>query len=73
MNGLLVLYSQVTHDLRSKLSELETYREIVCRQVDLLQAYFEVNSESELCFEFMEYCYNTKYPVAGCSYYNIHP
>ncbi|XP_064390808.1 ceramide transfer protein-like [Halichondria panicea] len=38
--------NQVTHDLRSKLSELETYREIVCRQVDLLQAYFEVNSES---------------------------
>lgn len=36
---------QVTHDLHSKLSELETYREILCRQVDLLQAYFETCAE----------------------------
>ena len=39
--------SQVGHDLQTKLAELETYRDILCRQVDLLQAYFESLAESQ--------------------------
>ena len=34
------------HDLHTKLAELETYRDIVCRQVDTLQAYFDSLAES---------------------------
>ena len=34
------------HDLHTKLAELETYRDILCRQVDTLQAYFESLAES---------------------------
>ena len=34
------------HDLQTKLSELETYRDIVCRQVDLLQACFDSQVEA---------------------------
>ena len=33
------------HDLSSKITELETYRDIVCRQVDILQAYFDSLTE----------------------------
>ena len=38
--------TQMGHDLQSKLAELETYRDILCRQVDLLQAYFDSLAES---------------------------
>lgn len=36
---------QVGQDLASKVMELETYRDILCRQVDLLQAYFDSLAE----------------------------
>lgn len=42
---LAYFYLQVGHDLASKVMELETYRDILCRQVDLLQAYFDSLSE----------------------------
>ena len=38
---------KIGHDLQTKLAELETYRDILCRQVDLLQAYFESLAESQ--------------------------
>lgn len=44
---LNLLISKVGHDLQTKLAELETYRDILCRQVDLLQAYFESLAESQ--------------------------
>lgn len=44
---LTLLISKVGHDLQTKLAELETYRDILCRQVDLLQAYFESLAESQ--------------------------
>jgi len=34
------------HDLHTKLAELETYRDILCRQVDLIQAYLDALAES---------------------------
>ncbi len=34
-----------TRGLTEKLSELETYREIVCNQIETLQAYFSACSE----------------------------
>jgi collagen type IV alpha-3-binding protein len=36
----------VGHDLQTKLAELDTYRDILCRQVDTLQAYFDALAES---------------------------
>lgn len=41
----LFLLHQVGQDLASKVMELETYRDILCRQVDLLQAYFDSLAE----------------------------
>lgn len=39
---LLLLFSaQKGHRLREKLAEMETFRDILCRQVDTLQKYFD--------------------------------
>ena len=38
---------KVGQDLASKVMELETYRDILCRQVDLLQAYFDSLAEGD--------------------------
>jgi hypothetical protein len=50
--GLLLFFialclEQVGQDLASKVMELETYRDILCRQVDLLQVYFDSLAEGE--------------------------
>lgn len=34
------------HDLHVKLAEMETYREILCKQIDLLQVYFDTLIET---------------------------
>ena len=34
------------HDLQTKLAELDTYRDILCRQVDTLQSYFDALAEN---------------------------
>lgn len=39
--ALLVLSAQKGHRLREKLAEMETFRDILCRQVDTLQKYFD--------------------------------
>lgn len=36
-----VLFLQKGHSLREKLAEMETFRDILCRQVDTLQKYFD--------------------------------
>ena len=41
----LCYWLQVGQDLASKVMELETFRDILCRQVDLLQAYFDSLAE----------------------------
>lgn len=38
---LLFLSAQKGHRLREKLAEMETFRDILCRQVDTLQKYFD--------------------------------
>lgn len=38
---LVVLSPQKGHRLREKLAEMETFRDILCRQVDTLQKYFD--------------------------------
>lgn len=35
------LSRQKGHSLREKLAEMETFRDILCRQVDTLQKYFD--------------------------------
>ena len=42
----LLISSQRGHDLQAKLSEMETYREILCRQIDTLQVYFDTLAEA---------------------------
>lgn len=39
--SLLFLFAQKGHRLREKLAEMETFRDILCRQVDTLQKYFD--------------------------------
>lgn len=39
--ALLFLSAQKGHRLREKLAEMETFRDILCRQVDTLQKYFD--------------------------------
>lgn len=41
----MTIILKVGQDLTSKVMELETYRDILCRQVDLLQAYFDSLAE----------------------------
>lgn len=36
-----LLSVQKGHSLREKLAEMETFRDILCRQVDTLQKYFD--------------------------------
>ena len=38
---MLRLFWQKGHSLREKLAEMETFRDILCRQVDTLQRYFD--------------------------------
>lgn len=38
---VVVLFLQKGHSLREKLAEMETFRDILCRQVDTLQKYFD--------------------------------
>lgn len=38
---LVFLSPQKGHRLREKLAEMETFRDILCRQVDTLQKYFD--------------------------------
>ena len=40
------LSPQRGHDLQVKISEMETYREILCRQIDTLQVYFDTLAEA---------------------------
>lgn len=40
-NPCLYLFLQKGHSLREKLAEMETFRDILCRQVDTLQKYFD--------------------------------
>lgn len=35
------MFLQKGHSLREKLAEMETFRDILCRQVDTLQKYFD--------------------------------
>ena len=37
----LLLSPQLGYDFHTKLAEIETYRDILCRQVDTLQGYFD--------------------------------
>ena len=43
----VILY-QRNHDLQEKLAELETFRDILCRQLDNLQPYFEASGGEQL-------------------------
>lgn len=38
---------QKGHSLREKLAEMETFRDILCRQVDTLQKYFDGCADAE--------------------------
>lgn len=38
---VLFVFLQKGHSLREKLAEMETFRDILCRQVDTLQKYFD--------------------------------
>lgn len=38
---ILFFCTQKGHRLREKLAEMETFRDILCRQVDTLQKYFD--------------------------------
>lgn len=38
---VVVMFLQKGHSLREKLAEMETFRDILCRQVDTLQKYFD--------------------------------
>lgn len=38
--------SQKGHSLREKLAEMETFRDILCRQVDTLQKYFDACADA---------------------------
>lgn len=40
-HSFAVLFLQKGHSLREKLAEMETFRDILCRQVDTLQKYFD--------------------------------
>lgn len=37
---------QKGHSLREKLAEMETFRDILCRQVDTLQKYFDACADA---------------------------
>jgi len=39
---------QKNHDLQEKLAELETFRDILCRQLDNLLPYFETSGGEQL-------------------------
>lgn len=59
-NGLIVVHGNVNqmpnrcfficlkkgHSLKEKLAEMETFRDILCRQVDTLQKYFDGCSDA---------------------------
>ncbi len=58
------VYEQKGYSLREKLAEMETFRDILCRQVDTLQKYFDncadIESKDELHRdkgEEIEFCY----------------
>lgn len=38
---------QKGHSLREKLAEMETFRDILCRQVDTLQKYFDACADAD--------------------------
>lgn len=40
------MYFQKGHSLREKLAEMETFRDILCRQVDTLQKYFDACADA---------------------------
>lgn len=40
------LHFQKGHSLREKLAEMETFRDILCRQVDTLQKYFDACADA---------------------------
>ena len=42
----LLCVLQKGHSLREKLAEMETFRDILCRQVDTLQKYFDVCADA---------------------------
>lgn len=41
INVYALFYCQRGRGLREKLAEMETFRDILCRQVDTLQSYFD--------------------------------
>ncbi len=66
MNVHLQTVEQKGYSLREKLAEMETFRDILCRQVDTLQKYFDncadIESKDELHRdkgEEIEFCYIT--------------
>lgn len=48
MHGLSLFKLQKNYDLQEKLAELETYRDILCRQLDNLLPYFEASGGGQL-------------------------
>jgi collagen type IV alpha-3-binding protein len=51
--------------LREKLLEMETFRDILCRQVDTLQSYFDACAEAMSRPSVHDSKYQTLYPVSG--------
>ena len=47
VSACLYILFQKGRSLREKLMEMETFREILCRQVDTLQMYFDSCAENE--------------------------
>ena len=43
---LLFILFQTSHGLQVKLAEMETYRDILCKQIDILQVYFDACAET---------------------------
>lgn len=39
-------FKRSTRNLREKLAEMETYKDILCRQIDTLQQYFDICAEN---------------------------
>lgn len=44
--AFFLLCFQKGHSLREKLAEMETFRDILCRQVDTLQKYFDACADA---------------------------
>lgn len=75
MNVHLQTVEQKGYSLQEKLAEMETFRDILCRQVDTLQKYFDncadIDSKDELHRdkgEEIEFCYITVLSDCGTNF-----